>query len=64
MANLKDGRPSFADKVRQNIAVLREESALEKKYLALLIGAAAQLADNNDGLIEEAADVALDTLND
>ena len=64
MPNLKDGRPSFADRVRRDVAVLRKESAREKELLAGILGAAAQIAENQDSLIEEAAEAAMDALNE
>lgn len=59
---VKPKRGRLVDRLRQDIKALREQSAADKQHLARLVGAAAQIADNCDQVIEEAADTARDAL--
>lgn len=58
-------KPSRAgDKIRALAAEMRAQSEADKKALARLVGAAAQIAQNCDRIIDEAARAAEDALDD
>lgn len=55
--------PTFGDQARQIADRLRKETNLQVKLTAQILGAAAQIAENHDRLIDEVVDMVEEDLD-
>ena len=52
-----DRKETLGDKIRKIVSQLREETDLQVKLTSRILGAAAQIAENHDRLIDEVVDM-------